>query len=101
MNSHSIDQFLSGGLSEEGASINLNAINVANRGRGPWAISFSYGRALQASCLKAWLGKKENVAKAQEVLLERARGNSLASVGKYEGSDNASNESLFVSNYVY
>jgi len=93
--------FLSGGLSEEGASVNLNAINVANKGKGPWNISFSYGRALQASCLKAWSGKKENIAKAQEVLLERAKANSLACQGKYEGSSDASNESLFVSNYVY
>jgi len=93
--------FLSGGLSEEGASINLNAINIANKGKGPWAISFSYGRALQASCLKVWQGKRENVSAAQATLLERAKANSLASVGKYEGSENASNESLFVSNYVY
>jgi len=93
--------FLSGGLSEEGASLNLNAINVANNRKGPWNISFSYGRALQASCLKAWSGSKDNVAKAQEVLLERAKANSLASTGKYEGSDNASKDSLFVSNYSY
>ena len=64
--------FLSGGQSEEDASIHLNAINVAE-GRKPWALSFSYGRALQASVLAAWGGKKENIAKGQEELLKRAK----------------------------
>ena len=63
---------MSGGQSEEDASIHLNAINVAE-GRKPWALSFSYGRALQASVLAAWQGKKENVAKGQEELIKRAK----------------------------
>lgn len=63
--------FLSGGQSEEEASVNLNAIN--NQPRRPWALTFSYGRALQASVLRAWGGKKENVKAAQEELLKRAR----------------------------
>jgi len=67
----------------------------------PWTLTFSYGRALQASCLKAWQGKKENVAAAQAALLERAKANGEASLGKYKGSESASNESLFVSNYSY
>merc|ERR1712227_669775 len=45
--------FLSGGMSEEEASINLNALNTGER-KGPWSLSFSFGRALQQSCLKAW-----------------------------------------------
>jgi len=94
--------FLSGGQSEEEASVNLNAINAVPVPK-PWNVSFSYGRALQASCIKTWRGKAENVAKAQAVFLERAQANSEASLGKYKGGaggDQAS-ESLFVSNYVY
>jgi fructose-bisphosphate aldolase class 1 len=63
--------FLSGGQSEEEASVNLNAIN--NQPKRPWALTFSYGRALQASVLRAWGGKKENVKAAQDELLKRAR----------------------------
>jgi len=64
--------FLSGGQSEEDASINLSAINAFS-GRKPWALTFSYGRALQASVLKAWQGKDENVAAAQNELVLRAK----------------------------
>jgi fructose-bisphosphate aldolase, class I len=93
--------FLSGGQSEEDASVNLNAMN-ALPGRKPWALTFSYGRALQASTIKAWAGKPENVAKAQEVLLQRAKANGEAQLGKYKGSsDGTGKESLFVKGYVY
>jgi len=93
--------FLSGGLSEEAASVYLNALN-AFPGKKPWNLSFSYGRALQASCLKAWRGDAGNVSAAQQALLTRAKANSEASLGQYKGSSDASaNESLFVSNYVY
>lgn len=74
--------FLSGGLTEEDASLYLNAMNTIDR-KGPWSVSFSYGRALQQSCLKSWLGKPENVPAAQESLLARARANSQANLGKY------------------
>ncbi|KAM8964014.1 fructose-bisphosphate aldolase A-like [Lycaon pictus] len=57
--------FPSGGQSEEEASINLNAINKCPLLK-PWALTFSYGQALQASALKAWGGKKENLKAAQE-----------------------------------
>jgi len=73
--------FLSGGQSDVMATENLNAINQL--GPQPWYLSFSYGRALQAPCLKVWLGKKENVAAAQLALLKRARLNSAAAIGKY------------------
>lgn len=63
--------FLSGGQTEEEASVNLDAINKYS-GKKPWALSFSYGRALQASVLKAWQGKKENIKSAQDELLKRA-----------------------------
>lgn len=78
--------FLSGGQSELVATANLNAMNQVDLLR-PWALTFSYGRALQASVLKAWGGKKENVAEAQKVLLHRAKMNSLASQGLYKGED--------------
>merc|ERR1719230_778573 len=55
--------FLSGGQSEEDASLNLSAMNQLETAR-PWALTFSYGRALQGSVLKAWQGKAENVAAA-------------------------------------
>jgi len=94
--------FLSGGQSEEDASLNLNAINQAPLPR-PWNVSFSYGRALQASCIKTWRGNKENIAKAQAVWVERAKANSEAALGKYQGGAGgaSASESLFVSNYVY
>jgi fructose-bisphosphate aldolase class 1 len=63
---------LSGGQSEEDASINLNAINSVPLLR-PWSLTFSYGRALQASVLRAWGGKKENIAAAQAELMKRAK----------------------------
>lgn len=74
--------FLSGGQSAELATAHLNAMN-AKWPQLPWPLSFSYGRALQEPCLKAWAGKKENVAAAQRALLHRERCNSLACLGKY------------------
>jgi len=56
--------FLSGGQSEESASLNLNAMNALKDVPRPWALTFSYGRALQQSVLKAWCGKAENVKAA-------------------------------------
>jgi fructose-bisphosphate aldolase, class I len=73
--------FLSGGQSDEDATIHLDAMN--RRGPHPWALSFSYGRALQAPVLEAWRGKPENVEAAQEAYLHRARLNSLATKGEY------------------
>lgn len=94
--------FLSGGQSEEDATIHLNAINTVP-GRKPWALTFSYGRALQASVIAAWAGKAENVAKGQAELLKRAKGNGLAALGQYKGGSAgaAAGESLFVANHAY
>jgi fructose-bisphosphate aldolase class I len=93
--------FLSGGQSEEDASLNLSAMN-AMPGRKPWALTFSYGRALQASTIKAWAGKDENVAHAQEVFIKRCKANGEAQLGTYKGStDGSGSESLFVKGYVY
>jgi len=56
--------FLSGGQSEEEASLNLNAMNALQGVAKPWALTFSYGRALQQSVLKAWKGDANNLAVA-------------------------------------
>ncbi len=74
--------FLSGGLSPEEATANLNAMN-ANFPGTPWLLSFSYGRALQQTVLQAWQGKTENVPSAQLALLKRARLNGAAQRGEY------------------
>jgi len=68
----------------------------------PWALTFSYGRALQATVLKVWGGKKENVDAAKKALVARAKANSLACQGLYDGSAASSgNESLYVKDYKY
>jgi fructose-bisphosphate aldolase class I len=73
--------FLSGGQSEVEATENLNAINQIEA--SPWALSFSYGRALQASALKAWGGDSANVDAGQAAFLHRARMNWLAAAGEW------------------
>jgi fructose-bisphosphate aldolase class I len=73
--------FLSGGQSEEEATAHLNAMNALPAVK-PWALSFSYGRALQSSVLKAWRGDAANVAAAQEALLARGTANSKAALGE-------------------
>eukprot|EP01096_Ripella_sp_DP13-Kostka_P012121 TRINITY_DN499_c0_g1_i1.p1 TRINITY_DN499_c0_g1~~TRINITY_DN499_c0_g1_i1.p1 ORF type:complete len:359 (+),score=166.12 TRINITY_DN499_c0_g1_i1:75-1151(+) len=97
--------FLSGGLSEEQASVYLNAMNVylKQTGSRPWNLSFSFGRALQKSCLNAWKGLDENIPAAQQQYFLRAKANGEASTGDYQGgaSGSEANESLFVSNYAY
>jgi fructose-bisphosphate aldolase, class I len=74
--------FLSGGQSDEEATAHLSAMNAGYD--LPWALTFSYGRALQAAPQKAWSGKKENVAAGQRAFAHRARMNSLASVGQWQ-----------------
>jgi len=97
--------FLSGGMSEELATEALNACNTAcPKAKRPWHLSFSYGRALQQSVLKAWKGEDKNIKAAQDQLLLRAKANSLACQGKYAGEGKnsaAASESLKVKNYVY
>lgn len=78
--------FLSGGQSAQLATAHLNAMN-AKYPKLPWPLSFSYGRALQDPCLKAWGGKAENVGAAQKALLHRERCNSLACLGQYSDAD--------------
>ena len=73
--------FLSGGQSDEDATAHLNAMNA--RGPHPWQLSFSYGRALQAPALKAWVGKPENVEAARRAYYHRAKMNGAARTGMY------------------
>lgn len=94
--------FLSGGQSEEEASLNLNEMNKITGIKRPWNLSFSYGRALQNTCVKTWSGKDENLVAAQTALINRATAHSEATHGKYAGSkDGAGKESLFVADYKY
>ena len=94
--------FLSGGQTEEEASLHLNYMNQVKEIRRPWFLSFSFGRALQNSAIKAWNGKDENVKAGQEAFLVRAKANSEAQLGNYKGSsEKSANESLFENNYSY
>ncbi len=74
--------FLSGGQSELLATAHLDAMNKI--GGFDWKLSFSYGRALQAPTLKAWMGKPENVFIAQDALSHRAKMNQLAALGQWD-----------------
>lgn len=75
--------FLSGGQSPELASARLNAMNVRFKSRAPWALAFSFARALQQPALEIWQGREANVAAAQNALLHRARCNRAARRGEY------------------
>uniref|UniRef100_W5MNE6 Fructose-bisphosphate aldolase n=1 Tax=Lepisosteus oculatus TaxID=7918 RepID=W5MNE6_LEPOC len=95
--------FLSGGQSEEEASLNLNAMNQCSLPR-PWKLTFSYGRALQASALSAWGGKPGNKQAAQTAFCTRAKINGLAAKGEYKPSgqaDQSATQSLYTASYVY
>jgi len=74
--------FLSGGQNDEEATAHLDAMNKI--GNLPWALTFSYGRALQAAPQKAWAGKTENVAAAQRAFSHRAKMNGLAALGQWK-----------------
>jgi fructose-bisphosphate aldolase, class I len=73
--------FLSGGQSDEDATLHLSEMN--RMGTHPWELSFSYGRALQAPSLHAWAGDPGNVEAGQRALAHRARMNGLARTGAY------------------
>lgn len=78
--------FLSGGQSDVEATAHLNAMNAAHKDKMPWALSFSYGRALQAAPQKAWGGKTENLSAGQRAFAHRARMNGLAQRGAWSAS---------------
>ena len=77
--------FLSGGQSDLDATAHLSVMNAL--GKLPWALTFSYGRALQAAPQKAWSGKTENIGAGQAAFAHRALMNSLASLGKWKQAD--------------
>lgn len=76
--------FLSGGQSAQLASARLNAMNVRFKEKAPWALTFSYSRAILQPALEAWNGSESHVLTAQKVLLHRAKCNSAASKGQYK-----------------
>merc|ERR1740138_1600372 len=68
---------------EETATVNLNAMNKMYP-KLPWHVSFSYGKALQKTCIVTWMGKDANVPAAQKALLNRSKANSEANKGTYK-----------------
>lgn len=74
---------------EEVATLNLNAMNKMHP-KLPWSVSFSYGKALQKTTIVTWMGKAENVSKAQQTLLNRSKANSEACKGTYVAGSCAS-----------
>ena len=78
--------FLSGGQSPQLASERLNAMNVAFAGRMPWALAFSYARAIQEPAMAAWRGDAANVEAAQRALFHRADCNRAARAGRYDAA---------------
>ena len=75
--------FLSGGQSAELASARLNAMNVRFESRLPWALAFSFARAIQQPALEIWLGQEVSVFQAQGALRHRAECNRAARRGEY------------------
>jgi fructose-bisphosphate aldolase class I len=76
--------FLSGGQSGELASARLNAMNVRYKLRLPWALAFSFARAIQQPALEIWRGDEANLLRAQRALYHRARCNRAARRGTYD-----------------
>jgi fructose-bisphosphate aldolase class I len=78
--------FLSGGQSGELASARLNAMNVRFKSRLPWALAFSFARAIQQPALEIWKGEEANVLSAQQALYHRAKCNRAARRGEYNAA---------------
>jgi fructose-bisphosphate aldolase class I len=78
--------FLSGGQPAELASARLNAMNVRFKSRLPWALAFSFARAIQQPALEIWKGQETNVLAAQQALYHRALCNKAARSGEYSAS---------------
>lgn len=81
--------FLSGGQSAQLASARLNAMNTKYKSRMPWALTFSFSRAVQQPALDAWKGDAANVAEAQQALVFRTRCNQAARRGGYDAQRDA------------
>ena len=86
--------FLSGGQSGELASARLNAMNVRFRSKAPWALSFSFARAIQQPALEIWRGEEARVLTAQEALYHRASCNRAARRGEYTAAMESSLEGI-------
>ena len=78
--------FLSGGQSVELASARLNAMNAKFKSRLPWALAFSFARAIQQPALEIWKGEETHVTAAQQALYHRARCNQAARSGEYHAT---------------
>ncbi|MGB0081223.1 MAG: class I fructose-bisphosphate aldolase [Terracidiphilus sp.] len=78
--------FLSGGQPAELASARLNAMNVRFKSRLPWALAFSFSRAIQQPALEIWTGQEANVPAAQKALYHRACCNRAARRGEYDAA---------------
>jgi len=78
--------FLSGGQSPELASARLNAMNVQFKSQLPWALAFSFARAIQQPALEIWRGEVAHVAAAQRALYHRAKCNQAARRGEYDAA---------------
>ena len=78
--------FLSGGQSGELASERLNAMNLSFKSRLPWALSFSFARAIQQPALEIWQGEEARVLAAQQALYHRAKCNRAARRGEYNAA---------------
>jgi fructose-bisphosphate aldolase class I len=78
--------FLSGGQPAELATLRLNAMSVRFKSRLPWALAFSFARAIQQPALGIWAGQSAQVAAAQSALLHRIRCNQAARRGDYNAS---------------
>jgi fructose-bisphosphate aldolase class I len=78
--------FLSGGQSAELASARLNAMNAIFKSRLPWALAFSYARAIQQPALEIWRGEEAHVSAAQQALYHRAKCNQAARRGEYSAA---------------
>lgn len=83
--------FLSGGQTAELASARLNAMNVRFKSRLPWALAFSFARAIQQPAMEIWSGQLANVKAAQHALLQRARCNRAARRGEYSAAMEVAN----------
>jgi fructose-bisphosphate aldolase class I len=78
--------FLSGGQSAELASARLNAMNARFKSRLPWAVAFSFSRAIQQPALEIWKGQEANVRAAQQTLYHRAHCNQASRRGEYNAA---------------
>ena len=86
--------FLSGGQSGELASARLNAMNVRFKSQLPWALAFSFARAIQQPALEIWHGKQANVSAAQQALQHRAQCNRAARRGEYNAAMEMDNREI-------